>query len=160
MIRPLPSSLFLSLILFFYFLTPGLSFAEKHELSDEELDQISAEGFLMHFTFDVASDEAGQLSSSLLPQLNLASIPQDIKSLIPADQLSSLQAIQFSPLNNLLKVDGNALQNAHNLFNVNSLGNVGVGINLFVFIGNLTNSTINHQSSNTNFSNIFSALQR
>ncbi len=152
--------IFVNLILSFYFFNPSFSFAKRTNLSDDELDDVYAQGFLMRMTFDVASDEAG-LINSLFPQLDLSSVAGNGLGALSNPNLSSLSNRKLSStLSNFLLVNDNAFGNSRNLFNVAALGDVGVGVNLFVFIGDLNNGTINHQSSNVNFSNLFSGLQR
>lgn len=129
--------------------------AESVFLSDEELDQTYAEGFSVHLSLDITS-QTGLLSDSAFEN------PADFQltSEGGAPNLGGESQTFLPHVNQSLYVGGNAFQNSGSLVNVASLGDVAVAVNLFVFIGDLVNSSIQHESANFNFSNILAELQQ
>lgn len=115
------------------------AFAEPVQLNDEELDQVHAEGLLIHMdmNLDVASGIPALSGGPVF--LQTSDVPTSI-------------------FNNAISISGNALQNTQNLFNVVATGDVAVGINLFVFIGDVVNSTLNNTGSNLNFADLSAAF--
>lgn len=149
-------------ILLFWFGSTGQTclFAETTRLDDNDLDQIYAQGFMMRLTLDVSSD-LNTLRDQAILQASSPSLGGD-PSVVMGQGLVAPEATRTT-LGNLqdgISINGNAFQYTTSLFNVVATGDVAVGVNLFVFIGDLVNSSVNTESTNLSFANLFSDLQR
>lgn len=138
-----------------------MAFGASVHLTDEEMDQTYAEGFVVHLdiTLDVVSD-VRLVADQILSQGGGIPVQKDSPPPARDGNLDGARGRPAVNLQNVLSLSGNALQNSRSLLNVIVQGgSVGIGVNLQVII-NPSNSTFNISTRNFNFSNIFRDVQR